>query len=226
MSFQGDRCAEEGSRVLLVEGKDDCHVVRGLLRSRKIERTFGIFACESYEGLLSRANALVLAPTELQTLGLVLDANLVGPAARWQAIRDKLKRHDYDFPRSLPTEGAVVPGKSHTPRLGVWVMPDNHSKGSVEDFCLQLIDEKDLDVVREAVQLGKDRKVAQFKRVHKSKALVHTYLAWQDEPGKPMGQNIAGGRLPSDTPTAMSFVQWLARLFELETSRDEETSHA
>lgn len=223
MSFEGGVCAEQGDRLLLVEGKNDCHVVMALLKSRDIERTFGIFECGSYEGVLRRANALIPAPSEMETLGLVLDANQVGSAARWQAVRDKLNRHHYDFPKSLPREGTVVPGKSYAPRLGVWVMPDNHGEGSVEDFCLQLLDEKELDVVGEAVQLGEDRDVARFKPVHKSKALVHTYLAWQDEPGKPLGQSISGGRLPANAPTAKGFVQWLQLLFELDTVRNEES---
>jgi hypothetical protein len=46
----------------------------------------------------------------------------------------------------------------------------------------------------------------------KPKARIHTWLAWQDEPGKPLGQAIsAHGTLTPDLPAANVFAGWLDR---------------
>jgi hypothetical protein len=209
-TFEGPVCAEEGDQVLLVEGKNDCHVVMALLNSRAIERNFAIYECGNYEGVLRRVNALIPSPRGMRSIGVVLDANQVGVGRRWQAVRDKLKRYSYTFPRSMSRQGTIVRGEDTEPHLGVWIMPDNVSQGSLEDFCLQLVAAADLKVVDRAVQLGEESGVARFKPEHRSKARVHTYLAWQDEPGKPMGQSITGGSLPSGA----SSVDWLRRLFD------------
>lgn len=213
-TFEGPPCKEEGDQVLLVEGKDDCQVVYHLLESRSIERNFGIYECGNYEGVLRRLNALILDPRGLRAIGVVLDANQVGVGPRWQAIRDKLKRYSYSFPRSMGRQGTIVQGEDTEPQLGVWIMPDNESQGSIENFCLKLVAADDLKVVDRAVKLGEKAGVTRFKPVHRSKALIHTYLAWQDEPGNPMGLAITTGRLPSEGESFDLFVEWLRRLFD------------
>lgn len=213
-TFEGPPCKEEGDQVLLVEGKNDCQVVYHLLESRSIERNFGIFECGNYEGVLRRLNALIPDPRGLRAIGVVLDANQVGIGPRWQAIRDKLKRYSYSFPASMSQQGTILQGDDTEPQLGVWIMPDNVSPGSLEDFCLKLVPEEELGVVDRAVKLGEEAGVTRFKPVHRSKALIHTYLAWQDEPGNPMGLSITRGWLPSQGASADLFVEWLRRLFD------------
>jgi hypothetical protein len=54
-----------------------------------------------------------------------------------------------------------------------------------------------------------------FSRVAQSKAAIHTWLAWQKEPGTPLGQAITARYLDSQAPHAQQFVNWVQRLFEL-----------
>jgi hypothetical protein len=214
-TFKGPVCAEEGDQVLLVEGKNDCHVVMALLNSRAIERNFGIYECGSYEGILQRLNALIKSSQNPSSIGVVLDANQTGVGPRWQSLKDKLKdRYSYAFPKAVSQEGTVIESADSEPELGVWIMPDNVSPGSLEDFCLKLVPEEEIRVVDRAVKLGEEAHVARFKPVHRSKALIHTYLAWQDEPGNPMGLSITTGRLPSEGAPVDLFVEWLRRLFD------------
>jgi hypothetical protein len=51
-----------------------------------------------------------------------------------------------------------------------------------------------------------------FSAPHVSKARIHPWLAWQDEPGSPMGQAIGKRDLDAHAPLAESFVDWLRRL--------------
>jgi hypothetical protein len=47
------------------------------------------------------------------------------------------------------------------------------------------------------------------------KAQLHTWLAWQDEPGTQLGLAVKRRYLQGDAPLAADFVHWLKRLFEL-----------
>jgi len=99
------------------------------------------------------------------------------------------------------------------PRIGVWLMPNNHLPGTLEDFVNLLIPAHDDlrpkadsvldDIEREGLQRYKQR----------SKAFIHTWLAWQEEPGCPMGQAITAKVLKPDSSTATLFIAWLQRLF-------------
>lgn len=51
-----------------------------------------------------------------------------------------------------------------------------------------------------------------YKDIHASKAYIHTWLAWQETPGTPIGQSITK-RYLTDSDVCDSFVNWLRDLF-------------
>jgi len=54
-------CKQETDKILLVEGIDDCHVVRNLCKAYGIiiPESFGIYECGSDDNILKRLNALI-----------------------------------------------------------------------------------------------------------------------------------------------------------------------
>ena len=52
-----------------------------------------------------------------------------------------------------------------------------------------------------------------FPEVHKIKAHIHTWLAWQKEPGKPLGQAITKHYLDPSAPSAQQFTRWIQKVF-------------
>ena len=57
--------------------------------------------------------------------------------------------------------------------------------------------------------------VTTYKKNHRSKAVIYTYLAWQDEPGRPLGQSVTAKVLQPETELAKKFVNWLRELFNV-----------
>ncbi|MFH1466552.1 MAG: DUF3226 domain-containing protein [Pseudomonadota bacterium] len=55
-----------------------------------------------------------------------------------------------------------------------------------------------------------------FRDVHEPKAVLHTWLAWQEEPGTPMGLALTRRYLDPCHPRAVAFAAWLRRLFGAE----------
>lgn len=76
-------------------------------------------------------------------------------------------------------------------------MPDNHGPGMLEDPLLSLIPSDDplLAHTRAAVDTLPEQR---FPEACRAKAHLHTYLAWQSDPGCPPG--IAITRRPRRSP--------------------------
>jgi hypothetical protein len=198
--------------VLLVEGKDDRAVVQSLCKQHEVPIIFSVEPKEGDTKLLEGL-PLELRRRGLDRLGVVLDADN-DAQARWAAVRRTLQQEGYgDLPRELDVGGAVVSEPDH-PRFGVWIMPNNATPGMLEDFAASLIPPDDyLWAYAEAALNGIPQEHRRFRGVERVKAHVHTWLAWQEGPGSPMGQAITKGDLDANAPLAQSFVDWLRRLF-------------
>lgn len=206
-------CRHEGDAVLLVEGQNDCHVILALCAKFNVPQTFGIYECGSDDQAIRRMNALISQPNPPRVVGLVIDADKPDLSGRWAIIRGKLAHYTYDFPDSPTPDGIILDSANEETRVGFWLMPNNQDSGMLEDFCSEMISKSSVITVRECIELAKQKGCATFKEVHYSKAIVHTFLALQDEPGRPLGQAITAHTLQSHTATAQRFVNWLYRLF-------------
>ncbi|MFM6310006.1 MAG: DUF3226 domain-containing protein, partial [Dolichospermum sp.] len=54
-----DICKQDTDKVLLLEGKNDCHVVMALCKAHQVPETFGIYECGADTEVLKRLNALI-----------------------------------------------------------------------------------------------------------------------------------------------------------------------
>ena len=213
-----DPCKYGGKKVLLVEGKTDCHVILALRSYYKIPENFGIYQCGGDLEVLKRLNALILQPAPPERIGVILDADYGNIESRWGQVREKLKNHSYSMPGQPAPNGTIIEGGEDIPVIGVWLMPDNQTSGLLEDFLMPMVPAKAIEAASACVKKAESTGVARFKKPHRSKAVIHTYLSWQDEPGRPLGQSITSLALQPDTGLAETFVNWLKRLFPDEVS--------
>lgn len=201
-------------RILLVEGKDDLHVIVHLWKAHGLpERHFDAIDCESSDKLLrDHLEARLKESTPPKIIGIILDAD-EKPSSRWEAIKNRLIEVGYNELSSLPAEKGTIIEQNGLPKIGVWIMPDNLSKGMLEDFLAHLAPEEAMGFAKECVADAKEKGFSSFKGVHQSKAEIHTYLAWQDEPGNPLGISIDARALDAHLPVAKEFVEFLKKLF-------------
>ena len=85
----------------------------------------------------------------------------------------------------------------------------------MENFLVRLIpdDSRNLYELAENCVAEARRNGAPFKEVHRTKASVHTWLAWQDEPGKQLHQAVDHRVLDPNKPESQAFVDWFRQLF-------------
>lgn len=205
--------------ILLTEGKNDCIVISNICSRRKIKENFKPINCKSRDGAISfLALAINEQATKYQNVGIVIDAD-TDNAAAWHKIKSKIENTGkYDnIPNSLDASGLILQANDSThPRLGVWIMPDNKTEGMLEDFVSLLAGEENV-LMKESeliLQSLEERKIEGYKQVHRAKAKIHTFLAWQDEPGFPMGLAITAKILDANAKEADLFVEWVEKLFE------------
>lgn len=204
------------SMTIYVEGRDDQAVIEALLDVKSITGV-SVKSCDSDRGVNKELEKYLSTiakgsgPNDIRAI--VLDADN-GPASRWASFSNILVNNGgyTGIPRDPDPRGTVVRCEGK-PTIGIWIMPDNSTLGMLEDFVLLLIPEKDklLDYAKSCIE-KMDPSIKLFGDCHKSKVLVHTWLAWQKKPGKPMGTCIKSGALESSRPAAIDFFNWLENL--------------
>jgi hypothetical protein len=133
--------------------------------------------------------------------------------ARWQPLRGILHQTGYELPQ-LPIASGMILSPNDLPRVGIWIMPDNQLPGMLEDFAARLVAPSDslwrrAELTVDAIPAEKRR----FPAERIAKAKLHTFLAWQEEPGKPIGLAITAKYLDPNAIQAQQFIDWLRTLF-------------
>lgn len=219
----------ESESLLLVEGVNDCHAVFQLMwLIYRRDPPFGIHECGSDEKVLdSLAARLVSSTPKQKTLGVLLDADIDGinPMQVVQSRFDQLKSRVGDFytmPNAFPENGLILsplstrPDASRLPRLGVWLMPDNKRFGMFEDLLVDSLPTTVATYTSDVVKKSKVDGIARFRDAHLAKAVIRTFLAWQDPPDiQYLGLAIKKGIFEHWRAECDLFIGWLRRLFDL-----------
>lgn len=202
--------------VVLVEGKDDEHVIKHLCGNRAAAVILEFQGHQSVEDLLASIPVRLKASYDGDIVGIVLDAD-VSLANRWVAVRNQLVALKYpNVPElAVPTGMIVDPPESVLlPRVGVWLMPDNLLNGMLEDFLALLVPSDSTlfaRVKRTIDEIPADEQL--FSTAIYSKAVIHTWLAWQKDPGLPFGTAITARFLDPMKPEADAFLAWIRTLY-------------
>lgn len=226
-------CRNYSKGILLVEGKNDRNVIYQLCKELQFIKEdsagdcslykdkwigFCLFHCEGDDDTLKTLNGLIArfsaGTPRSNKIGAVLDtdANL---DKIWVRVTKLLKDYGYLLPNDPNPAGTVIDGAKHLPTIGVWFMPDNKTPGMIEDFIIDsdMFDFNALTLTCKCVENAKREGIATFKENQCSKAIVHTFLAWQDRPGDLLSWHINKNKIKPNTENGEAFINWLTRLF-------------
>jgi hypothetical protein len=203
-------------KTLLVEGKDDQHVIYAIRDIYGIPKdSFTIEELGGIENVLRKTDLTLVDGSIDICLGIVIDAD-EDLNARWQSVASILVKAGYkDLPVSPQPDGTIIK-QDFLPTFGIWIMPDNKiERGYLETFLTFLVPEnnKTWQHAKNSVDVLEEKPFIKTNVDHTTKAEIHTFPAWQEEPGKPFGQAITAKYLQADNLECKSFVEWLKRLF-------------
>jgi hypothetical protein len=213
-------------RRLLVEGSDDLNMCYHLFKYHGIEILGKDEVQPAHYQKIEVINAgglekvLEAIPREvsrinLKQLGILVDAD-ENCASRWQTVHDILVKCGYRTVPPIPNPDGTIIREDERPAVGIWIMPDNQLPGMLEHFCRFLVPENDgLWVTAENALQHVIEQERRFREQHTMKAHLHTWLAWQEEPGRPIGQAVAKKYLDPEASYAQLFIQWIRAIFEI-----------
>ncbi|MEZ4709609.1 MAG: DUF3226 domain-containing protein [Caldilineaceae bacterium] len=201
---------------LVVEGKTDQHVIWALCKKYDVQETFTVEPPSATTGgieYLLDGLPVRLKAASLRALGIVIDADF-DISAQWGKVRSRLISLGYEIPLAPTSTGTIV-HLSGRPTVGIWVMPNNILPGMLENFAAHLIEPDDplAEKVTQILDIIESSNLNRYSLAHRPKAYIHTWLAWQEIPGQPMGQAITANVLNNQSVLVQSFIDWLTALF-------------
>ena len=209
--------ASSGTGLLVVEGQNDQHLVLHLCRTVRpeLEQSFEFHNAQGLSSVINSVRGFVNQPG-LTAVGFVVDGD-EDPQEHWRRVIDRIAvaYPDMQLPVAPEPSGTIVPEDSDmgSPRIGIWVMPDNQSAGELEDFVVQMIPDGDLVWPRSVAYIVDIPPPARrFEDNKITKSQVHAWLAARRFPGL-MGIAVRDGDLTVNGPLCQRFLAWLARLF-------------
>lgn len=206
------RIKEKYNKKLLVEGNDDQHVIWALCEKFNITENFDVIDCEGITKLTEQI-PLRFKQSDIKTIGIIIDAD-IDIKSRYISLKNLLSTQGIELPEELPDEG-IVETHERNLKIGLWIMPNNNLNGMLEDFISFLVPDEDklLPIVNSTLQNIENQKLNKYSLTHKSKAVIHSWLSLQEDPGTPMGLGITKRYLTTDQETCLKLINWLKTLY-------------
>jgi len=210
--------------LLIVEGRNDAAVFTELLKKHNLtvsrdengqEKEIVIKPQGGFEEL--KKNLAQIIKVADNNLAVVVDADDQDISDRWQSLTDRLKNAGYsaiNIP-SLPSAKGTKIEDDELPTIGIWIMPDNSSAGKIETFLKKIVADDKSELWKFAGETIEKLPQTLFKAKDTEKAHIHTYLAWQKDPGISMGTAIQAKCFQHDKTEAKNFVEWIKKVFDL-----------
>ena len=206
----------EPAHVLLVEGPDDKHVVRQLCShyQRVLHQSVPAFSIQvtGNDTKLLEAIGPAMLVSGRRAVGVLMDAD-DDLNDRWNQLRSRFGEESVCIPAD-PDPGGTVLNLEDSPRIGIWVMPDNQSSGELEDFVRGMIPSD--DPLWPQSQRYVEKIPVEHQRFRPGKLLraqLYAWLATREIPGR-MGAAIGAGDLDAEAANSTTFVNWLRKLIE------------
>jgi hypothetical protein len=200
------------SKQLLVEGNDDMHVLMSLCQKFSVAENFEIIDCKGIDKLFTQI-PIRLKQSGFQTLGIIIDAD-IAISSRWTSLQSIFLKQGILLPNEIPNEGLILKANGFT--IGIWIMPNNDQNGMLEDFITFLIPKEDklLPFANKTLDAIEKENMNKYIPAHKSKALIHSWLSWQEDPGTPMGLAITKKFLTTQEEICQKLISWLTGTFQ------------
>jgi hypothetical protein len=201
------------NKKLLVEGNDDQHVILALCKKFEVFQNFDIIDCKGIDKLFEQI-PVRLKESDIDTIGIIIDADS-DFLERWNKIKLIFKAQGFNLPEVLPESG-LISNELGRISIGIWIMPNNNLNGMLEDFINFLVppDDSLFPIICENLNEIERKQLNKYKLIHKSKAIIHSWLSVQEDPGTPMGLSITKRYLTTDDKTCKDLIDWLIDLYK------------
>ncbi len=125
----------KAKKLLAVEGKDECNFFESLFRYEKLDgiQPVDIGGKDKFHielPLLMNVDGF----RNVETIGFIRDAEDLVAKSAFHSICETLRKN------KMPVPIAVKQFTNDKPKTGIYIMPDNHNPGALENLCLKAIE--------------------------------------------------------------------------------------
>lgn len=213
-------------RILLVEGEADRAFFEQICRVLELDTSVTVAPPKGLsgthntkEGVFNYLPILLrqLADGQTTRLAVVVDADSSENGGGYERAVNRVASivAPYGFDIAVHTTGGIV--FQHDDGLadfGLWVMPNNADEGMLEDWIKQSIHPDEQGLFSHAESVVADLpKPPKFKPIHRSKAEVATWLAWQKLPGYGLYRTVEDGLINLDSIHYKNLISWIGHVF-------------
>lgn len=198
--------------LLIVECVEDQLFFQELLKQQNINADvrFHPFGKENTIMVFSEAISIY------DQIGLVVNSDCrFGFSKTKELIDNKIKNRGFDQLTNIRDSG--LRSQKGKTKIGVWIMPDNHAEGNLEDFLKTIILNSHDGNWNYAVQQTDNALNSNIgftaKSHHRSKSEMGAWLAWHDPPRMSFGKALSEGYFDRQHPSYLALVNWLKWVF-------------
>lgn len=186
-------------RLLLVEGPDDRNLFEALLRRRLDDAGSAVQvvdvggASAFKDQIRALFTAAMQAGRNLRAVGIARDADR-NPAGAWQSVYNAV------LAANLQPPERPAGFSDASPRVGIFIVPDSESEGSLETLCMRSVAGKPAAHCVERYLTCLEERHAMSSR-NRDKSFAHAYLASRRDPVARVGEAARQGVWNFDHPT-------------------------
>ncbi|MEM3341842.1 MAG: DUF3226 domain-containing protein [Thermoplasmata archaeon] len=173
----GERFKIRKTKLILVEGKDELNFFTKFLEFLNLGETVDVWCVNGKDNFRKIINLVkkdeMYRAGKLEMLGIIRDADKDFDGA-FKSVCTSLNNNGFPFPEKA---GTFI---EETPKIGIYILPDNNSPGQLEDLCLKSIMGKEVyKCVNEYYQCIKTtlQKTGEKVPQDESKSMIQAYLA-------------------------------------------------
>lgn len=216
------------SSILLVEGVADKNFFEHLCRKLHINSSVIVSSPRDFGGNYDTKGAIFntlptlldqMADGHLIHLAAIVDSdapqNGGGQVATLDRFASLVGTYGFDQRHKVGEGGGFlfhhVDGLSP---VGLWLMPDNKTDGTIEDFVkASLVDSQRARFANAATAVAKSERPFAFKPTHLVKAEIATWMAWQKVPGQGIFACVRDELVDLEKDEFKRLILWLQRSF-------------
>ena len=171
------------------------------------------------EGVFKHLPVLLsqLADGRTSQLAVIVDADSAvnggGYAQVIQKVTNIVERFGFAL-ATHPSGGIVYQHNDGLADLGLWVMPDNYNEGMLEDWIKGSIHPSEQALFDHAeATVAALPQPQKFNQIHRTKAEVATWLAWQKHPGHGNYRAVEDGLIYTKGALYQKLAAWLGHVY-------------
>lgn len=215
--------------ILLVEGESDKSFFEEVCKSLNIAAKIHIAPPKdiggqrnSKQGVLKHLPVLVqqLSDGQLTHLAVIVDADYksehgLGCQVTVEKMASILSPFGFGLKKTNPQNAGIFFQHSDgLSDIGLWVMPNNRDEGMLEDWIKCCISAEEQVLFQHAEKIIADLPAPKFKEIHRAKAEVATWLAWQKHPGRGAYFALQNNCIDSECEPFRQLASWLKQVYQ------------